>query len=328
MKKTSESEEPKIEEKIFYIIIVFSKINEIKIKFDFNTKTEIIHSNIKQIDKGFSYYIILKHIFIPQNHKQKVEDLTFNHNSEIFKVSFNIDECTFIFNPILKIKKNRTAYEKSFSQKNFKITEKIEIISEYLEKSNENSKLETLYNDSLNFFNSNQEIDFELINYLFIKLCHNQNFKNICKKLLEFFWDNTTKDKIQNLINQNESCKEYLNDLTEIATKSEKFENGLDKSKFYGLILYYLNNYYPSLFKSLSKKLQEKEENEKIYFSILVHYSSIFSNDVDINLERYINFLIEKDFKTLEISVIEYFKEIEEFIFVMNKKKKVNYKNE
>ena len=32
MKKTSESEEPKIEEKIFYIIIVFSKINEIKNK--------------------------------------------------------------------------------------------------------------------------------------------------------------------------------------------------------------------------------------------------------------------------------------------------------
>ena len=31
MKKTSESEEPKIEEKIFYIIIVFSKTKEIEI---------------------------------------------------------------------------------------------------------------------------------------------------------------------------------------------------------------------------------------------------------------------------------------------------------
>ena len=39
-------------------------------------------------------------------------------------------------------------------------------------------------------------------------------------------------------------------------------------------------------------------------------------------MELYIDFLIEKDFKTLEISVIEYFKEIEEFIYVMNKKKK------
>ena len=328
MKKTSEPEEPKIEEKIFYIIIVFSKIKEIEIKFEFKTKTEIIHSNIKKLDKGFRYYIILKHIFIPQNHEQKVEDLTFNLNSEIFKVSFKLDEYTFIFNPILKIKKNRTANEISFP-KNFKITEKIKIFSEYLEKSNENSKLETLYNDSLNFFNSNQEKDFELIIYLFFKLCHIQNFKNICKKLLKSFWDNTTNDKIKNLINQNESCKEFLEDLTDITINTEKFENGLDKSTFYGLILYYLNNYYPSLFKSLSKKLQEKEENEKIYFSILVHYSSIFSNDFDINLERYINFLIEKDFKTLEISVIEYFKEIEEFIYVMNKTKIsiINMKN-
>ena len=65
MKKTSESEEPKIEEKIFYIIIVFSKTKEIEINCEFKTKTEMIYSNVKQIDVGFRYYIILKHTFIP-----------------------------------------------------------------------------------------------------------------------------------------------------------------------------------------------------------------------------------------------------------------------
>ena len=141
-----------------------------------------------------------------------------------------------------------------FHKKTLKSKKKLKFFEE---KSKDNSKLETLYNDSLNFFNSNQEKDFELIIYLFIKLCHIQNFKNICKNLLDFFWENTSKDKINTLINQNESCEEFSKELTEIAVNSEKFENGFDKSKFYGLILYYLNNYYCSLFKSLSKKLQD-----------------------------------------------------------------------
>ncbi len=64
------------------------------------------------------------------------------------------------------------------------------------------------------------------------------------------------------------------------------------------------------------------------FFEILNHYSLIFSNDVNICLEKYFDFLFEKDFKTLENSLIGYSKGIEELIDMLNKKKRKIYKNE
>ena len=43
--------------------------------------------------------------------------------------------------------------------------------------------------------------------------------------------------------------------------------------------------------------------------------------DVNICLEKYFDFLFEKDFKTLENSLIGYSKGIEELIDMLNKKK-------
>lgn len=241
---------------------------------------------------------------------------------------FNVDEGTFIFNPTLKIKKNKTSSEKAISQKNvIKIAEKINIFTKYLIDAKEEAKLAKLYNDGVTFFNTNKEnIDFELAIYLFIKVCSiNHCYKDTCINLLKYFWENTNDEKIDNLSNQSESCKQFLEKMIKIETNSEKLikENGLDKAKFYGLILFYYNTYGIDQFQLLSKKLQEQNEKEKgnFFFDILIHFSSSFNNDININLEQYINYLLEKEFKLLKKSGFSYFKRAEELIHIIHKKK-------
>ena len=241
----------KSKEKTFYVFIIFSKTKETEIAFKFDSEiTSLIHSSKQSIEGGFRYIIVLKHILTPKNPSEKEIDLSFNNKGEIFKVSFSTTDGTFIFNPTLKIKKNKIANEKSISQKQvIKITEKIDIFAKCLEEAKENTELGTLYSDSIDFFSLNQ--DFELIIYLFNKVCGiDQIFKDICKKLLDIFWEKTTNDNIKQLNNQSESCKQFLDNIKEIASNSEKFisENGFDKAKFYGFILFYLNSYDPSQF--------------------------------------------------------------------------------
>ena len=310
----------KVKERTFYIFIVFSKKKDTDLVFKFNSKeTEKIHSSKTNITEGFRYCVILKHSYTPKNSSEMI-DISFNNNDEIFKVSFDADQSTFIFNPTLKIKKNKLANERPFQQKNvIKITDKINIFSECLERRKENEKFGTLYNDSIDFFNSNQ--DLELLIYLFIILFQKiNNFKDIFKKLLDVFWETKKEDIINLLNNQTESCKSYKKTILEISEKKIS-DNGLDKTKFYGFILLYLNTFDMKQFQELSKKLQEQKDNINFFFDILVHYSSIFSNDVKVNLEQYINYLIDQKCQSLEESGFAYFKRIEEFISVINNSK-------
>jgi len=324
MSKTLELKDSiKVKEKAFYIFIIFTKTKDEEIAFKFSTdKTKQIYTLKQTINAGgFRNIVILKHIYTPTNPSQIV-DLSFNNKGEIFKVNFNFDEGTFIFNPTLKIKKNKTSNEKNISQKNIvKIIDKIEIFTKCLEKEKENSKLGILYSDSVNFFSSSQ--DFELVIYLFIKVFRLEpNFKDICKKLLDIFWEKTTNENIKNLTNQSDSCKNCIEEIKKIESISDKLisEYDLDKAKFYGFILLYYNTYDLNQFHLLLNKLQEKKEN--FFYDILVHFSSTFSNDnINITLEKYVNYLAGKDFKTLEASGFAYFKKIEKFIHVVNKNK-------
>lgn len=63
------------------------------------------------------------------------------------------------------------------------------------------------------------------------------------QKFLDIFWNVIVFDKI-------------LRKISTIASNSDKFisENGFDKDKFYGFILFYLNTYDFKKFQSLSKK--------------------------------------------------------------------------
>jgi len=164
-----------------------------------------------------------------------------------------------------------------------------------------------------------------------ILLVGKEKIEYTCINLLKYFWENTTDEKINNLSNQNESCKQFLEKIIKIETNSEKLikENGLDKAKFYGLILFYYNTYCIEQFQLLSKKLQEQKEKEKenFFFDILIHFSSSFSIDVNLGLEQYINYLLEKEFKIMKKSGFSYFKRVEEFIHIIHNKRSDN-KNE
>ena len=327
MSKIPEPEDSiKVKEKTFYIFILFSKTKETEIEFNFDSKnTEKFHS-LKENKNGiFRNFVIIKHIYTPKNPSETVE-LSFNNKGEIFKVSFNIDEGTFIFNPILTIQKNIYSNKKNITQKNvIKVSNKIDILTKCLEDKNENEKIGILYNDGVEFFKLNK--DFDLLVYLFTKVCKSdKSFKDICKKLLDIFWDITSNDKNEIEINSlSENNSHYLDIIKEIISKSEEIlsENVLDKAKFYGFLLFYLNTYDIKLFQELSQKLQEQKgkEKENFFFDILAHFSSIFSNDIKVNLEQYVNYLIGKDFKALDIFGFTYFKRIEEFINIINEKK-------
>ena len=313
----------KDKEATFYIFIIFTKSKDTDIPFTFSSKkTEIIKQIKNTIEGGIRYCIILKHIDAVKSLSDMV-NLSLYNKGEIFNISFSYSDNSFIFNPILKIKKNKTSNEKNISQKNvIKITEKINIFEKCLEESNDKTKIEALYKDSVDYFNLNK--DFDLLIYLFIKIFgKNKSLKEIGKKLLDIFWDNTTNDIIDNM-NKPEICGEYLKSITELIGNEGKIilENDFDKAKYYGLILLYLNTYDNSKFQSLVKKFQEiKEEKDNFFFDILVHFSSVFYKDINVDLEQYINYLIGKDFKTFETSGFAYCKRIEDFILIINKKK-------
>ena len=303
--------------KTVYVIIIFTQAKDTEPSFKFNSKkTEQIDSSKQTVNGGFRQTIILKHEYTPKNAKENV-DFSFNNNGEIFNISFINSESTFIFDPTLKIKKNKIANWKNISQKNvIKIIEKIEIFEKCLEKRNEKEKLSLLYNDSVDFFSSSK--DFELLTFLFIKTCEaKEGFIDISKKLLEIFWNIQPND----FDNQNENCKSYKDKILGIAGNSDKLisEKGFDKTKFYGFLMFYLNIYDINKFTELAKKIKDSNESETFFMEILVHYSNTFSNDINISLEKYIKYLVSKGFKALELSGFGYFKKIGEFIHIINK---------
>ena len=322
--KSDENSLNKGKPKEFYVLIVFSKTKESEIKFEYNCKNTKELLFFHNSNNGMiTYYLLLKHIYTPKN-SSEIVDLSFNNKGEIFKVSFKSKEGTFIFDPILKIKKNKIAPEKAITQKNIiKIVDKINIFEKSLESREdikESTKLMTLYTDSVDYFSANK--DFELLVYLFVKTI-DQKYKDICNKLLEIFWMNSTNDKISLLINQSDSCKQYLEKIKSISLEAEKIisENNFDKTRFYGFILFYLNIYDYEQFKQILKNFQKQNEDKKFFFDILIQFSSTFSNNTILSLEQYVNYLQEKDFTTLETSGFVYFKQIEEFIHVINKNK-------
>ena len=172
MSKITNSENTNKEvEKTFYIIFLFSKTKEEKIEFDFGKeKTENILFSVQNNNGLFMYIVILRHKHILRNLSEPVE-LSFKNkkeSGEAYIIRFTADDKTFIFNPSLKIKKNRISNEKNINQTNLiKITEKIDYFAKCLSE-NENKELGTLYKDGILFFESSH--DYELIVYLFIKI--------------------------------------------------------------------------------------------------------------------------------------------------------------
>ena len=349
-------------EKTFYIFLVFNKTKDANIKFKFSTNdAEQMLLEKENINGGVRYKSILKYAFLP-NYPSQIVNLTFFNNEENFTVSFETAR-TFIFNPTLKIKKNKTANKKTILQNVIKITDKTDIFVKcIMEKEKDNTKIETLYGDCVNLLETNP--DFELFIYLFIKLLEKSpNFKDIFKKLLYIFWDKTERKKNKNdkskikenkkeieeikennnnkaknkvndentknkksdnfLDKENENCKTFLDNIRNISSNSEKFisENSVDQTEFYGFILIYFNIYDFTQFKSLSARLQEKKENQKFFFDILIHYYYLFSNEINVNLEQYVDYLTGKDFDKLNDAGFVYFKFIEEFIHVVSTKK-------
>ena len=209
----------------------------------------------------------------------------------------------------MKIQRNIFSNEKAFSQSNvIKNKDKVYIFKQCLEEKKEESKIPILFNDAVELFKLNQ--DFDLIAFLFTQVCDiNKGFKEVCKKLLTAFWDKASKD-INNPNGDSKKSEEIIKDI------------GLEKTKFYGFILFYLNTYDNKLFQELSEKLQEQMEKEKetFFFDILAHFSSTFSNDIKLNLENYMDYLMGKDFKSLDTLGFSHFKQIEDFIHVIFKK--------
>ena len=309
-------------EQTFYIFLTFIKTKDADITFKFSTnETSQIYFSKENVKGGVKYTSVLKHVFIP-NYPSQIVTLSFFNNGENFKVNFAINEGTFIFNPTLKIKKNKTSNEKNIPQKNtMKVTDKIDVFAKCIDEAKENTKLEILYNDSVNFLKTNP--DYELFIYLFIKLLK-MSQKDIFINLLNVFWEKTESKEINSLLEkENENCKVYLDKIKSISSDLDKLtkEKNFDKAKFYGFILLYFNTYDFTLFKSLSEQLQVKVENEKFFFDILIHYHSTFSNEIKVNLEKFVDYLTGKNFETLDKAGFVYFKQIEEFIHVVNIKK-------
>ena len=145
---------------------------------------------------------------------------------------------------------------------------------------------------------------------LFLKLYEEE--KDLCKELL-----NTFKK-----MNEDPNIKKIADNADTLIEK-----NKYDIIEFYGIILCYLNSYDYDNFSSIIKELFNNKTEE--LFEIMLIYNTHFRNPINQNsffFYKFINYAIEKkDFQAFE-NGLNFIKDIETYITVIEKNKEEFFK--
>jgi len=326
------------EKDIYFIILVSSeeKIDFKKLKF----VAGITPSNIydKYIDKGNGNQleeIVFKIKKKGKKNKKKEKgekeySLKFISGEHTYTISFDTHKKSFIYSPDFDL--GHVYLDNIFAepkeQNIIPYYNKLDIFLEALDKNNESKMKEKLFEDSIDLYEDKKI--FSLLIKLFLKM-YDKN-KELCKKLLEIFYENNDKENKD----RDNDLKKELKDINDIYSNAKEIinKNGYKPIYFYGILFCYLHYYNKEKFPSLIIKFSEG--NSDILYEILIKYNSHFMHPLCQKKEFYdsfIKYVLNRNNKQEEESdleifekVMRYIKDIETYLYVINENKEKIFK--
>lgn len=308
--------------KEFFFLIYLKKKTKPKDEIKFKSKENIpecIFTKTFESNENVELINIFKYLGEPK----KEESFEFSFDNENFKLTLkNSKEQTFFFDISLIQQKSKFIiinYDEKIEQNKMDSSDKFNYFMESLKEIKQTDKLDILYSDSIKLYS--KKPNFKFLIHIFINIYNT----NLCSSLLNEFNKSIEKPlQIDNIIE--DSLKKYKKKFDDICIKAEDLisSNSLDKIKFYGLILCYLNNYYTEKFNEQFEKLYKADKS--ILFEIMLKYKSYFKKEINLDIDKLneiIRFSATKDFNEFKNSGLIYLKDINTFLDIIDKNKEV-----
>jgi len=246
-------------------------------------------------------------------------------NADKYIISFDSKESTYIYDVTLEVGKKAIDIRKRIKQNVVEYYEKVEHFIAALEANGENNKVDVLFKDTLELYSKKKGFSFLIILFLKIYLK-----KDLCISLLKKFkaMNLNPKDNEKNM-DRKSFLKDYESKFREILSESDKIieQNNYNPIEFYGLLLCYINFYDNETFPTVIEQLYKKAPNE--LYEILLFYSAHFKYPLKQDIDFFNNFIqytiTNKDFSIFNVA-INYIKDIETFLDVMDKNKELIFK--
>ena len=333
----SSNQQNNSEKEVYFIVLTPS---EEKVDFNKIFKSQDVPKSIykKSIEKEKGYFLehnVFKLNIIKKEEKEEDEDkdededengeeehkIEYIVGNDAYDIIISFKDNSFIYDTQLQ-KGNKYLHnivKDDIDQTIIPLYYKLDIFLEALNETNEKNKIDKLYDETIDLYKNKKK--YSLLISLFLKI-YDKN-KDLCSKLLEIFEEinaKGNKDKDEELISYLDKINKIYSNAESIITKNNYDEK--NKKNFYGVLFSYLSNYDKDNFPKIIKDFSEG--NEEILYEILIIYYSHF-RDLNQNSEFYNNFLsyaIRKK-KTYDIieRILNYIKDIETFIYVINKNK-------
>ena len=316
-------------EKSLYFFVTYSRKqheNDSDIEFvvpeKSNMKPVCIHK--EEIVQGQRFYYNKIFAVDKQKKTKKNYNFIFEIGDEQYIISFEYKGSSFIYDVNLDFGKKIIDIRRKISQ-NKEYHEKMEVFIEALKKNKEMDKIEELYKDTIELYSKKKIFSFLIA--LFLKI---YDKKDLCSELLNSFRkiSENPKDKGKNM-DRTPFLKNYLSDFKSIVSQANKLieDNKYNIIEFYGIILCYLNYYDYDYFSSILKELFKNKTED--LFEIMLIYSNHFKNPINQNdffFYKFINYAItKKDFPVFERG-LDFIKDIETYITVIEKNKEEFFK--
>ena len=274
-------------------------------------------------EKYESQKFIYNKVFAIEKPKKSKKNYSFifEIGDEQYIISFDYSKGTsFVYDVNLDFGKKIIDIRRKISQSK-EYQEKMEIFIEALNKNKETQMIKELYKDTIELYSKKKIFSFLIP--LFLKLYEEE--KDLCKELLNSFrkMNEDPKNNGKNL-DRKPFLSRYLDDIKKVIDNADALieKNKYDTIEFYGIILCYLNSYDYDSFSSIIKELFKNKKDE--LFEILLIYNSHFKNPLnqnDIFFYQFINYAIDKkDFPVFE-NGLNFIKDIETYITVIEKNK-------
>ena len=244
----------------------------------------------------------------------------FEIGDDKYIISFDSKGFLFVYDVVVEMGKKIIDVRRKINQNNIEYNDKMEYFMEALKKNGEESKIDELYKETIELYSKKKGFNFLI--ELFLKIYQK---KNLCTILLEKFkeMNKNHKDNQKNM-DRKSYLKKYISEFNTIKCQADKLidNNNYNTIEFYGILLSYFNFYDYKNFTSIVNELYGKKPND--LYEILLIYNSHFKYPINQNLSFLNNFIkyviSNKEFSVLE-SGLNYIKDIDTFINVIEKNK-------
>ena len=298
MSKQGQNSQSNDKEKEIYFIILRPSEEKVELDWEFSSSElapSRIYKNIIKKGKDSSLEENVFKLIIKESEKEKEKEkesekekekgkakkkeknkksykIEYIQGDDAYDILFSTKDNSFVYETELK-KGNKyldNIVKEDIDQTIIPFHNKLDIFQKALEEKNETSKIDQLYDETIDLYEKKKK--FSLLITLFLKI-YDKN-KDLCIKLMDVSEkinekENTDKDK---------DLGEHLETFKQIYSNSDVNEqkNGYDPIKFYGILFCYLSHYDENEFPNIIKKFYEG--NNDILFEILTIYYSHYSH--------------------------------------------------